>query len=70
MSDFFRTVMGKAFIEGTMPRIKKAIEEVAVELRQSNTLRERELELKERELKLREKELDIRIKEYHCSSPQ
>jgi uncharacterized protein YukE len=29
MSDFFRTLMGQKFYEGTMPRIAKALERIA-----------------------------------------
>ena len=29
MSEFFRTIMGRQFIDGTMPRLVKALERIA-----------------------------------------
>lgn len=40
MSEFFKTVMGRAFYEGTMPRLVKALESIAKSLeKQTNPVR-------------------------------
>jgi hypothetical protein len=41
MPEFFQTVMGQRFYEGTMPRIAKALEEIAKELKRANDMREK-----------------------------
>jgi hypothetical protein len=39
-------MMGKRFYEGDVPRIAKALEEVAIEMKRANDLKEKELETK------------------------
>jgi hypothetical protein len=40
--EFFKTGMGKKFFEGTLPRIATALEDIAVELKRQNDLKEKE----------------------------
>jgi hypothetical protein len=43
--EFFQTIMGRKFYEADVPRIAKALENIAVELKRSNDLKEKEKEL-------------------------
>jgi len=45
---FFQTVMGRAFYEGTVPRIAKSLASIATELKRQNDLKEQELGLTEK----------------------
>jgi len=40
MPEFFQTMMGRQFYEGTVPRIAKALEDIAFELKRQNKLKE------------------------------
>jgi hypothetical protein len=42
---FFQTMMGKTFFEGTVPRIAKSLAKIATELKRQNDLKEIELGL-------------------------
>ena len=44
-AEFFQTVMGHTFYEGTMPRIAESLESLAVEFKRANDLKEKELAL-------------------------
>lgn len=54
--EFFQTVMGRTFFEGTFPALIKAIN-------RHNDLKEKELELKAKELALKEKEIHLKEQE-------
>jgi hypothetical protein len=41
--EFFQTQMGRAFYEGTMPRLVKTLEKIAFELQRANDLAEKRL---------------------------
>jgi len=49
MVEFFQTVMGKRFYEGTAPRIAEALEDIARELKRANDLKEKEFSEKDKE---------------------
>ncbi|GAF68320.1 unnamed protein product [marine sediment metagenome] len=41
--EFFQTIMGKRFYEGTAPRIADKLSDIAKELKRANDLKEKEL---------------------------
>jgi len=41
MADFFQTMMGRKFFDGTAPRIADALESIAKELKRQNDLKEK-----------------------------
>lgn len=41
--EFFQTLMGKSFYQGSVPNIAKSLEEISVQLKRANDLREKEL---------------------------
>lgn len=40
--EFFQTIMGKRFYEANIPRIIKALENIATELKRANDLKEKD----------------------------
>ena len=58
--NFYETVMGKRFIEGTVPTLVKNIQSLTDEMKIQNGLKERELKLKEKELELKEREIALK----------
>ena len=46
MIQFFNTLMGRKFYEADVPRIAKALENIAIELKKQNELKEKELQQK------------------------
>ena len=48
MTDFFQTMMGRKFYEADVPRVARALEDIAKELRRANDLKEQELGLTEK----------------------
>jgi len=46
--EFFQTRMGQTFYEGTVPKMARAIEDVAKELKRQNDLKEIELGIKKK----------------------
>lgn len=55
MNDFHKTIRGGQFYDHHVPQIAKSLGAIAVEMKQANILKERELNLKERELDFLEK---------------
>lgn len=60
---FFDTVMGRRFFEGTIPKMVSIFEEKNNLKKRELILKEKELELKGKELKLKEKELELMKKD-------
>jgi hypothetical protein len=46
--EFFQTVMGKSFYEGTVPAIMRELKKLNENLAKMNELKEKELKLKEK----------------------
>lgn len=46
MNEFFRTMMGQKFLQGDVPRMVKALEDIGRELKRQNDLKEKELQTK------------------------
>ena len=42
--EFFQTIMGKRFYEGTVPNIARSLECIAEELKRANDLKEQEMQ--------------------------
>jgi hypothetical protein len=42
MTEFFKTMMGRKFFEGSVPRIARALEDIGNELKRANDLKEAE----------------------------
>lgn len=47
MTQFFQTIMGKRFYQADIPKIVKALGDIATELKRANDLKEAELSKKE-----------------------
>lgn len=57
---FYQTLMGRAFFEGTMPVIKNQLVRLNENMEQANELKAKELQLKEKELFLMEQMMSMR----------
>lgn len=58
MSDFFRTVMGRKFYEGDVPKLTNALERIANQMEIANKLEEKKMLLNEKLVKLQMKEIN------------
>jgi len=63
MSNGILTKMEKTFYEAHVPKMNHSLEEIAHELKNSNRLKEKELDLKEYSNRLKEKELELKERE-------
>lgn len=52
--EFFETILGKRFYEGQVPKMIKALEDIATELKRANDLKEKELKFQESEKQVNE----------------
>lgn len=82
--EFFQTVMGQRFYEGTVPKIARSLERLTMALEEHNALDrksdEREAErlallqkqndLNEQIISMRQKEMDLFEKQSQCDCPE
>jgi len=59
MSELHLTRMGQTFFEVHIPKIVNSLDDISIEMKRKNQLKEKELELKELELKIKQQEMEL-----------